>query len=77
MTMTHTERKEQFIKSLAMFLAQNQGAKSILLQMERERSPADPRPRLAVEWAELLAISPLTAYSTVEEATKALKEFLG
>lgn len=62
-------RKEQFIKALAVFLVKDQAQKSIELQMGKTS---------AKEWAELRSKSGILGYPTVEEAeshlTKLFKE---
>jgi len=60
-------RKREFTKVLAGFLAGDQVAKSIWLQMGKP---------LAQEWANLRASTPLSGYPTVKEAEQLLKEFL-
>jgi len=62
------ERKKQFIRALAEYLAgTNQVKHSIGLQLGK----AD-----AQEWANLRQLSPLFGYPTVEEAEAQLTEFL-
>lgn len=70
------ERKTAFIRQLADFLAGNQAAKGIALQMDMMRPAGDRRPLLAKEWAELRGKSPLMGYPTVDEAVEQLTRFL-
>lgn len=61
------QRKVEFIKKLARYLAGNQAQKSIELQMGKDS---------AKEWAELRSTTPLVGYPTVEEAEHVLTHFL-
>jgi hypothetical protein len=67
------ERKANFIKSLAKFLAGDQAKKGIMLDPRMEGSPGHS---LAKEWAELRSWSPLFGYPTVDEAEKMLTKWL-
>lgn len=67
--MDRLERKKLFVRTLAKFLVEHEGRKSIELEMGKE---------LAKEWAELRSATPLHGYySDIEEAVKELEEFLG
>lgn len=70
------ERKAAFIARLAVYLAGEQAGKSISLEMERRVPPFSPGPQWASEWAFVRNATPLFGYPTVEEAEKALTEFL-
>lgn len=74
--MSRLERKKLFIKRLAHFLAADQAAKSVLLEMNRKNPPPAPMPNLVKEWMELLAVSPVRGWASVKEAEKALLDFL-
>lgn len=74
--MTNAEKKKEFIEKLAHFLADNQGGKSVLLQLEYQRMSSDPRPCLAKEWATLRSMFPVPGWSTYEETLKNLTDFL-
>jgi len=58
-------------------LTNDQGGKSIALQMENERPAGDPRPKLAHDWAALRSATNINGYPTFEEALAALEEILG
>ncbi len=60
-------RKLEFIDTLAEFLVNDQASKSIQLQMQKP---------MALEWAKLRKHTPLSGYTTVEEAKLILREFL-
>jgi hypothetical protein len=64
------ERKREFVRALAEYLAGNQAGKSILLQMGGMAG------EFAREWAKVRAASPLDGYPTVEEAEEILTAFL-
>ena len=70
------EDKAAFVRELARFLAGDQAAKSIALQIESKRGATDPRPGLAKEWARLRSAAHLTGWVTEEEAEKHLRELL-
>lgn len=74
--MTKSEKKKEFIEALAHFLADNQAAKSIMLQIEGNAPVSDPRPKLAHEWASLRGKFPVSGWITYEETLKSLTEFL-
>lgn len=74
--MTREERKTKLIKELAYFLANDQGGKSIVLQMECWRPANDRRPTLAKEWARLCQVSGIREYSSYEETLKHLEDLL-
>jgi hypothetical protein len=61
------EGKRLFVRALAEFLAGDQARKSIELEMGRPH---------ALEWAALRHRSSLSGYPTVDEAERALTEFL-
>lgn len=64
-----SERKKLFIRELAEYLAgPNQAKMSVLLGMNNAE---------AEQWARLRGYTPLMGYPTVDEAEKALTEFLG
>lgn len=65
--MDENERKKQFIRALAEYLAGDQVKHSIGLQ----RGKPD-----AQQWAKLRGLTPLFGYPTVEEAEVQLTEFL-
>ena len=65
--MKDPERKQAFIKQLAIYLVGDQAHKSIELQMRKES---------AQQWADLRGKTPLFGYPTVEEAEQILTEFL-
>ena len=67
MRTNHNERRKDFIKVLAKFLAHDQGFKSVQLEAGVP---------FAKEWAELRSATPLFGYLTIEEAEKILTEFL-
>ena len=69
-------KRNEFIRQLAVFLAENQGGKSILLQMESGWGPDDPRPRLAVAWAELFHLANVDTAISIEDAATHLQAFL-
>jgi hypothetical protein len=69
------DRRGAFVKALAEFLAGNQAAKSISLQVECESKL--PRPvNWAQEWAKLRGTTPLFGYPSVDEAEKEIRRFL-
>jgi hypothetical protein len=59
--------KQTFIHRLAEYMVKDQVQKSIELEMGKPS---------AWEWAHLRSLTPLHGYPTVEEAEKALVEFL-
>ncbi len=71
------DHKKEFILALAKFLAEDQGGKSIYLQMEQGRSKGDPRPTFGLHWADLRDKAGLHSWVSVEEATAKLTERLG
>lgn len=73
---TRQAKKEILIETLAHFLVDNQGGKSIALQMEGSRPDGDPRPALAKEWAKLRSASTLHGYPEFDEAVKTLTDLL-
>ena len=67
--MDRLERKKEFIRALAEFLAGNEAKKSIELQMGNQ---------WAKDWAKLRDAAPLFGYyPDIEKAVKELEEFLG
>ena len=67
--MTRLEKKQEFIKALAEWLAgTNQVEMSIRLGMKDKQ---------AEMWSRVRGYTPLFGYPTVEEATEQLTEFLG
>lgn len=74
--MSRLEKKARLINQLAHFLTDDQAGKSIMLQMEQERSSDDTRPALAKEWAALRGVSQVGGYPTFEEAVEVLNELL-
>ena len=75
MKKTSDNRRTQFIKALAAFLADNQAGKSIAIELETKFPPVH-RIMWAQEWAKLRGATPLFGYPTVEEAERTLAEFL-
>lgn len=69
------DRKELFVRVLAKFLVDNQAGKSIAMELEARHPPVHGIV-WAQEWAALRNATPLFGYPTVEEAEKALTEFL-
>lgn len=70
------EARDRLVKQLAIFLAENQGGKSILLKMETQHPKPAPMPSLAKEWASLREASLLTGYVTVKEAEYHIRNIL-
>lgn len=68
------ERRSQFVKALAEYLAGNQAGKSIMLQVEVQGGRAIVP--WAQEWAAVRNATPLMGYPTVAEAEKELARFL-
>jgi len=68
-----TETKTRFIRALAEYLAGRQVEKSVRIQMSTKFRNDDVD---AQEWARLRNLSPLRGYPTVDEAEKALTEWL-
>ena len=65
------ERKEEFIKHLAEFLGGSNAARmSIGLEMGGQLG------EVAKIWVKIASASPVRGYASVEEAHKALREFL-
>lgn len=65
------DQKALFIKRLAVFLAGDQGKKSIMLGM-----PDGLAFSLVKEWADLRNATPLFGYQTIQESEKILTEWL-
>ena len=74
--MKRTERKKQLITALAIYLAQNQAAKSIALELEHKKPPLPGMPLWASEWAKIHSIVNLRGYASVQEAIETLEEIL-
>lgn len=70
--------KQHCIEELAHFLVDQQGAKSILLELETRCRTIrdDDRPRFAHEWALLRDAAGLTGYPTYDEALQILTTLL-
>jgi len=69
--LNHEQQRKNFIHELALYLADNQAAKGIAMQMERPTMPV----RWASEWVKVRNASPVFGYPTVEEVEKQLTEF--
>jgi hypothetical protein len=62
------EKLELFIRELAKFLVDEQSRKEVELSEGK---------RYARDWAALRALTPIRGYPTVDEAERALREFIG
>jgi len=69
--LNHDQQRKSFIHELAVYLADNQAAKGIAIQMERPAAPV----KWASEWAKVRGASPIFGYPTVEETEKQLTDF--
>src|ERR1035438_3624124 len=72
----NAKRREEFIHCLAAFLAENQGGKSILLQLESQWPTIDPRPRLAKAWASMYQLASVEPAISIQDAEANLQAFL-
>jgi len=70
------KRRGEFIRCLAAFLAENQGGKSILLQLESQWTSIDPRPRLAHAWASMYQLANVEPAISIQDAEAGLQAFL-
>jgi hypothetical protein len=69
------ERIDKLLHALAEYLAGDQAAKSIILELERDAQPIGHR--WAEEWANLRDASGLIGWPTVEDAYQHLRDLLG
>lgn len=78
MTKKKADKAVLFLDALSRFLGDNLAAKSILLQVESERSErlVGPFPSLAKDWAELYGYI-AHGYQGRDEIRKVLKEWFG